>query len=340
MSETGDYQTFEADDILLQSGLTLRGTKLAYKTHGTLNPDKTNVVVYPTRYSGRHEDNEFLIGEGMALDPTKYFIIVPNLLGNGVSSSPSNTPPPYGRGRFPNITVFDNVRLQHRLVTETFGIDQIALVVGWSMGGQQAYQWGALYPDEVERIAPICGAAKCADHAYVFLAGMAAALTADPAWADGWYDEPPARGLRAMGRTWAGWALSQEFYRRKWYREKMGYSSVEDFLIGYWEGLFLTRDANNLLSLIWTWQHADISDNEIYNGDFERALGAIRAKAIVMPGQTDLYFPPEDNEDEVKHMPNAEFRPIPSIWGHYAGGGRDPDDVRFIDHALKELLDG
>ena len=333
-----DYALFEAGDVVLQCGLTLRGTKLAYKTHGTLAPDRSNVVVYPTRYSGRHTDNEFLIGPGMALDPAHYFIIVPNLLGNGVSSSASNTPPPFGRARFPHVTIHDNVRLQHRLVTERFGIERVALVTGWSMGGQQAFHWGAHYPEMVERIAPFCGAARCADHAYVFLAGMAAALTADPAFAEGWYDAPPLRGLRAMGRAWAGWALSQEFYRRRWYREKMGYATVEDFLIGYWEGLFQTRDANNLLTLIRTWQHHDISANERFGGDFETALRAITARAIVMPGETDLYFPPADNEAEVRHMPHAELRPIPSIWGHYAGGGRDPDDVAFLDAALKALL--
>jgi homoserine O-acetyltransferase len=85
------------------------------------------------------------------------------------------------------------------------------------------------------------------------------------------------------------------------------------------------------------WQR--ISANPIYDGNFEKALSAITCKAIVMPGQTDLYFPPEDNEYEVSHMPNAECRPIPSIWGHIAGGpGVNPEDVRFIDSVLKEFL--
>jgi homoserine O-acetyltransferase len=70
-----------------------------------------------------------------------------------------------------------------------------------------------------------------------------------------------------------------------------------------------------------------------------RPLGAIKARAIVMPGRTDLYFPPEDSEYEVSKMPNAELRPMPSIWGHFAGGpGLSPADVKFLDEALKELL--
>lgn len=88
--------------------------------------------------------------------------------------------------------------------------------------------------------------------------------------------------------------------------KKMGYASLEDFLVGFWEGLFLTRDANNLLTMLWTWQNGDISANEIYNGDLPRALSSIKAKAIVMPASTDLYFPPEDNAIEVEHMLNAD----------------------------------
>jgi homoserine acetyltransferase len=80
-------------DVRLQMGATLRNARLAYKTYGRLDQSKSNAIVYPTWYSGQHYDNEWLIGERMALDPASYFIIVPNMLGNGLSSSPSNTPP-------------------------------------------------------------------------------------------------------------------------------------------------------------------------------------------------------------------------------------------------------
>ena len=333
------YDTFELGDVVLQSDMTLRGAKLAYKTHGKLNADKSNAIVYPTRFCGRHEDNEFLIGKGKALDPNEYFIVVPNLFGNGVSSSPSNTPPPFDRARFPHVTICDNVMMQRRLLVEKFGIERLALAVGWSMGAQLAYHWAALFPVEVDRLAPICGSARTSHHNYVFLEGMKAALTADGAWRQGWYDEPPRTGLRAMGRGWAGWALSQAFYRKELYR-RLGFASVEDFLVGFWEDLFLKRDANNMLALIWSWQNSDISANPLYQGNFEKALAAIQAKAVVMPGRTDLYFPPEDSAYEVEHMPNAELGTIPSDWGHYAGGPANADDVAFVDAALKKLLAG
>lgn len=332
-----DYEIFDVGDMVLQSGSTLRDAKLAYKTHGKLNAGKTNAVLYPTRFYGTHDDNAFLIGPGMALDPERYFIVVPDLTGNGLSSSPSNTPPPLDKARFPGITIYDNVMMQRRLLREVFGVEQLALVVGWSMGAQQAYHWAAMFPEEVECFAPIAGSARTSPHNHVFLEGVKAAVTADCVWQQGDYDEQPVTGLRAMGRCWAGWALSQAFYREHLYR-KMGFSSVEEFLVGFWEDLFMKRDANNMLAQIWTWQHSDISDNETYNGNFEQALAAITARAIVMPGETDLYFPPADSAYEVEHMPNAELRTIPSIWGHYAGGAANPDDIAFVDTALKELL--
>ncbi|MER5227195.1 alpha/beta fold hydrolase [Streptomyces flaveus] len=211
-----DHLTFQLGDFTTQGGATLRGAHLAYTTYGELNADKSNVIVYPTWYSGRHWDNEWLIGPGMALDPAEYFIIVPNMLGNGLSTSPSNTPPPYDRARFPDITVYDQIEAQHKLVTEEFGIERIALVTGWSMGAGQTFQWAVSYPEMVERIAPFCGSPRTSLHNKVFLEGVKAALTADAVYNGGWYDAEkwPTTGLRALARVYAGWGFSQAFYWR------------------------------------------------------------------------------------------------------------------------------
>ena len=333
-----DYETFDLGDVVLQGGATLRDAKLAYKTFGELNADKTNAIVYPTWYSGRHWDNEWLIGEGMALDPAKYFIIVPNMLGNGLSSSPSNTPPPYDKARFPNVTFYDQVQTQHKLVTEKFGIETLALVTGWSMGAGQTYQWAVSFPEMVLRACPFCGSSKTSEHNIVFLEGVKAALTADDAFKGGWYDEKPVKGLRAAARVYAGWGFSQAFYWDRVYTE-MGYSDLEDFLVAFWEGFFLDRrDPNNLLTMLWTWQKGDIGATPGFDGDHVKALNAIKAKTIALPAQKDLYFPPEDEEYAVSHMSNAELRVIPGVWGHFAGGGANPVDIKYIDDVLKELL--
>src|SRR2546430_2109923 len=182
MTSRDDYQTFDLGDFTLSGGATLRGARLAYKTYGTLSESRDNAIVYPTWYSGRHWENEWLIGEGMALDPARYFVVVPNMLGNGLSSSPSNTPPPYNGPRFPDIRVQDNVRAQHKLMTEGFGIERLAAVTGWSMGAGQTYQWAVSYPGMVPRIVPFCGSARDRPHNNGVLEGGPAAPTADPAW--------------------------------------------------------------------------------------------------------------------------------------------------------------
>src|ERR1700722_17332385 len=123
-----DYQIFEAGDVALQSGLTYRGARLAYKTFGTLDAAKSNVIVHPTSYGAQHPDLEWQIGPGRALDPSKYFIVIPNMFGNGLSSSPSNTPAPFDRGRYPHFTMTDNILTQQRLLQEVFGIERIKLV--------------------------------------------------------------------------------------------------------------------------------------------------------------------------------------------------------------------
>ena len=128
-----DYEIFECGDVRLQNGGTIRDCKLAYKTFGSLNAAKDNVVVFPTSYSSPHNDNEWLVGEGMALDPATYYIVMPNMFGNGLSSSPTNTAEPYNAARFPRVTACDNVRQQYRLITEKFGVERIRLATGWSM---------------------------------------------------------------------------------------------------------------------------------------------------------------------------------------------------------------
>jgi homoserine O-acetyltransferase len=324
---------FDLGDYELQSGITLRDAKLAYKTHGTLNSAKSNLILYPTPYSAHHSDIEWLIGPGKALDPERYCIVVADMLGNGLSSSPSNTAPPFDRARFPAVTIRDNVAAQHRLVANRFGVQKIALVVGWSMGAQQTFQWAVSYPQMVERIAPFCGTAKTTPHNTVFLEGVRAALTADAHWNDGWYDAPPQRGLRAFARVYAGWGFSQPFYKQELWRS-LKFSSLEDFLVGFWERRFLRRDANNLLTMLGAWQRNDVSGGK----DLKAALGSIRARTLVMAGETDLYFTPEDIEYEASLIPNARYELIRSVWGHQAGNGLNPADSAFIDAQLKRLL--
>jgi len=328
---------FELGDLRLESGVTLPKAGIGYKTHGKLNAAKSNVILYPTPYPAQHGDIEWLIGPGKALDPDKHFIIVLDQLGNGLSSSPSNTPAPFDRTRFPVITIRDDVAAQHRLVTAGFRIERIALVVGWSMGAQQTFQWAASHPDLVERIAPFCGTAKTTPHNIVFLNSARSALITDAAWMNGNYQEQPAQGMRAFSHVYAGWAFSQPFYKQELYRQ-LGFNSLDDFITGFWERRYARRDANNLLSMLRTWQLNDVGGTPPFGGSLERALRSIKAKATVMAGQTDLYFTPEDIEADAALIPGARYQVIPSVWGHMAGSGLNAVDAQFVDQQIKALL--
>jgi len=278
-----------------------------------------------------------MTGPGRALDPGKYCIVIPNHFGGSVSSSPSNCPAPFDRSRFPHVTNYDNVVAQHRLLTEELGIASIRLATSCSMGACQVYHWAALHPDMVSAIAPIVGAARTCIFNKVFLAAVRSAILSDADWNNGYYGEkPPVRGLRHLGRVYAGWGFSEAFYRREVFKSAFGAESLEEFLTEFWESLFLKCDANDLLAQVWTWEHNDISAHPRFQGDFEKALGQSAPRAIILPGSTDVYFPPIDSEYEAKHMPAAESRPVPSIWGHMCS--INPDDQKFIDQALSELL--
>lgn len=285
MTAQRDYDIFEAGDVSLQSGGVLPSLKLAYKTYGTLSAARDNVILYPT-FSAQHTDTEWLIGPDGVLDPMRYFIIIPNLFGNGLSSSPSNTPAP-----FPEVTYHDAITVQHRLLTERFGISRLALVYGWSMGGMQAYHWAALHPDMVERAAIVCGSARCAPYNYVFLESVKAALTADPAFRDGRFAEKPVAGYRAMGRVYAGWAMSHGFYRDELWREA-GFTSLEDYLTRAWDATFARRDASDLLAQIGIWQRGDISRCAAFGGNLDRAGGDRGSHAADAGRDRSLFRPP------------------------------------------------
>ena len=333
-----DYEVFELGEVTLQSGVTLPDAKLAYKTYGSLDAGGGNVIVMPTFYTGTHVRNEGYVRALPALDPSRWFIVSVNMFGNGLSSSPSNAAPPFDGPRFPLVTPCDNVACQHRLLTEVLGVKRIALVMGWSMAGGQSYQWGAQFPDMVGAILPFCASARTSPHNQLFLDGARAALMADAAFAGGDYTSPPRKGLRAFARVYAGWAFSQTFYRERLHRA-LGFETWEELVLD-WERDHLDWDANDLVAKLRTWQAGDISANERYGGDFERALGAIRARAILVPCTTDLYFPPEDNAIEAAHMPNAELRPYDSPWGHcVASPSREGSGfLRFLDGCVRELL--
>lgn len=327
--------SFLIKDFELQCGITLPEVELVYETYGTLNAERTNVVLYPTSYGAQHTDVDWLVRPGSILDPTDWFVLMPNMFGNGLSTSPSNCEAAKAKGFY--FTHFDNVRAQAALL-DKLGIEQLALAYGWSMGAQQAYHWGVLYPDRIERIAAICGTAKTTDHNRVFLYSLRAALQGDPAWNGERFEGIPDKGLHTFTQIYASWAASQAYYRAKPYLE-WGFESLEDYLLRSWEAGYRKRDPHNLLAMIETWLHCDVGENPTYEGDYKKALGSITAKTLVMPATTDLYFTPEDCEAEAALIKNSTYLPIDSIWGHRAGNPyQNAEDEMFIKQVIKKFM--
>ncbi|KAH9858417.1 homoserine O-acetyltransferase [Lenzites betulinus] len=323
------------------SGGVLPDAVTAYRTYGDpANP----CIVFPTCYGGRLDSQDYMIGTEKALDPSRYYIVTLALFSNGESSSPSNTPAPHNGPYFPAVSYEDNIRAQYAVLTKALNVKKAFCVIGFSMGGQQAYYWPVMYPDFVERFIPICGSARTSPHNKCFLEGPKAALVASKDFEGGHYTKEPQFGIRAFGRAYSAWAYGQTWFRQHGYLMGGMYSSLDDWLRADWEGGFLgTWDANDLLVLLDTWQTGDVTlIGKSSAGDdaaFSNALAGIKAKGLIMPCKTDLYFPPEDSEIEMSLMKtDAKLVVIDSVWGHMAGGGNNPADDEFIKEQVRGFL--
>ena len=334
----GPFETAALGDFELENGGKIRDLRLAYATFGTLSDKKDNAILFPAWYSGTNKILELAyVGKGRALDPSRYFIILVNQIGNGLSSSPSNTAAPFNAAAFPAISIGDDVRAQHRLVTETLGIERLALVVGGSMGAQQTYEWAARFPEAVRRAAPIAGLARGTAYTKLLVDTFIEAIQSDPAFDDGWYAGGSAvhRGLRRHARLFAASGFSPALYANEGWRD-LGFSSAEDFLRGFVENHFLPQDPNNLILLASKWRDFDLG--KLAGGRLKEALGRIRAKTYVIAIENDAFFPLADIAAEQKLIPNSELKLISSDWGHLALFGTDAAYRETIDAYLKELL--
>jgi homoserine O-acetyltransferase len=321
-------------DFRLESGTMLRDARVAYATFGTLNAAKDNAVLVPSYYGADYHGYDFLIGPGKALDPARYFIVATEMFGNGFSSSPSNTPAPQSGPDFPAIAIRDNVEASRR-VLQYLGVTRLAAVAGFSMGAEQAFQWAVSHPGMMDAIIPWCGTAKTYPHGIARLQSAIDALTADPAFDGGRYSAPPRAGMRAWSSHWAAWVWSQEWWRRELYKPQQ--QTVDEVIASRAERDRL-RDPNNLILHARTWQAHDVGDTPGFGGDHERALRSITARVLYMPCETDLYFPIGDARYEQQFLARSTFTPIPSLWGHAAGGGGNPADAAFINDTIRAFL--
>jgi homoserine O-acetyltransferase len=305
----------ELGDLDLELGCTLAEARLAYRTHGTLAPARDNAVLFLHMYSGTPASLDPWIGSGRALDPGRWFVVCPGQLGNGLSSSPSTM-----SGPFPELTIGDDVAAQRRLVAEHLGLERLALVLGFSMGAQQAYEWAVRYPPAVARLAVFAGHARTTAANELLVTASAEALRTG--------------GTRQHARFWAATGLSPELFRREAWREA-GYASVDDLVRSLFEEDYGARQPADLLCQLGKWRRADVSRHA--DGDLAAALGRIRARTIVAPFSHDAWFPVADCKLDQRLVDRSELRVVESVWGHYAWGIGSSETAQ-IERVLADLL--
>lgn len=332
----GPFDIFEIPNFVTQSGAQLESVKLAYSTAGTLAADRSNVILFPSWYSGTSKILEqAYLGPDRALDPNKYFIIFVNQIGNGLSSSPSNFAAPHDGAGFPKISIADDVILQRRFLEEKFKITRLALVIGGSMGAQQAYEWAVRFPGDVERLAPIAGLAATTEHNKLLVQTFIDAIAIDPAFSDGDYADAAQvrRGLINHSHIFAASAFTPDLFNQKLW-QVLGYTDATDFIKNFIEKHFVNQDPNNLILLLSKWRDADVSEKK----DLAPALSKIKAKTFVIAINEDGFFPKKDIETEQQLIPKSELRTVSSKWGHLALFGFDTEFNRTVDTHLSQLL--
>jgi len=235
---------------------------------------------------------------------------------------------------FPALSIGDDVRAQERLLRERFGIGELALVVGGSMGRAAGSTNGrCVSPTRSDGPAPIAGTAKITPHNAIFVE----AITSDPGFRNGSYSacEQVGAGLARHARAFSVMGFSTEFWKQEAWRG-LGFESAEEFQTGFMEAYFGAMDPNNLICQARKWQSGDVTRHT--GGDLTAALGQVKAKTFVMPIDEDMLYPIRDCAAERQLIAGSELRVINSIAGHLALFGGDPGYTEQVDQHLAELL--
>lgn len=324
-------------DLMLESGESIRDYRQSYVTHGELNAAKDNAVLVCISLTGNHHRLDFLIGPDKALDTRRYFVICADPIGNGLSTSPSNSEL-QPRMRFPRFALRDMVDVQYRLLTGVFGISRLHAVVGASMGGMQALQWAVSHSTFVQRAVAMTPMAKTHPWAALVVAAARAGLMADPAWHEDGFSEIPVRGWHAytalmtalLSRTPAAVAeFAPDLAATRQWLEKLNEQTMRN---GF--------DAHDYLYQSWAYEAHDVGTTQGVGDDTARALARIQAKTLIAASALDLFNPTASARWAATHIPGARLVEIPSSQGHQAATATRAEDAVFLNRIIGEFLAG
>jgi homoserine O-acetyltransferase len=190
----GAQQFAALGDLKLRSGAVIHDFRLGYRTFGQLNAAKSNAVLWPTWLGGKTQELVQFIGPDRVVDSTKYFVVLVDAIGDGVSTSPSNSKT-QARLAFPEFTIRDMVESEHRLATEVLHLTHVHAVMGISMGGMQTFEWVAAYPDFMDVGVPMAGSPQSTSYDKLLWTAEMDALRLDPEWKDGQGTQPMPAGF-------------------------------------------------------------------------------------------------------------------------------------------------
>jgi len=300
---------FNSGRFTFENGGDIPDMKVGYVTFGTLNANKTNAILLVPGTSGGRHAYDAHIGPGKTFDTDKYFVIGADPIGGGTSTSPKD-----GLGPdFPKYTIRDMVRAQHAMVTKGLGITRLLAVGGSSMGSFQTVEWGINFPDAMAGLIMIVPAARSDHHFAAVVDAFEAMITLDPKYQNGRYTENPTEGIRRAALIYFPWTTSDEYLINLSEAEyEAGKKAAGDAWIKVW-------DANSMLWRYYASRNFDAS--KPFGGDMMKALGQIKAPALLLPSMTDRTIPGYLTRELYRGIrSHAIYAEIPSIRGHSAGG--------------------
>jgi homoserine O-acetyltransferase len=331
------HQSYKIGDLKLESGETIQDFSISYVTHGTLNAKKSNAILMVTAISGNHHRLDFLIGPGKALDTDKYFIVCTDAIGNGLTTSPSNsTAQPHMK--FPRFLIRDMVTSQYKLMTEHLGIQHVVAVIGPSMGGMQTLQWGVSHPDFMDSLVALVPLARTPAWTVTVLEASRKAIMLDPAWKGGDYTDPPEQGIRLWRDILNFLAARTPEVSRDQFPNQL---DILPWMKEQETGLIKAFDANDWIYQTWAYDRHDIGTTPGMNGDLVKALRAIKAKTLIMVGTKDLLNPEWEPRDAARYIRDVRVKTISpgTVTGHASAGGAIPADVDFMNGEIADFLD-